>query len=195
MNGSPLTATVRVVQVLEALGVPYVLVGSVASSLLGIPRATADADMVADLPTAAVPLLVEALHEEFYIDAAAVYEAVRNAGCFNVVHFASGYKVDVYLPGDEPFEHTRLARRLPAQTGVEPGEVLYVATPEDLILSKLAWYRLGRHLSQRQWTDVLGLLQVHRGHLDLAYLHRWAEVLEILDLLQKALDLSGRLET
>lgn len=188
MNGSPLTATLRVVQALEALAVPYVLVGSVASSLLGIPRATADADLVADLaPGQQAAAFVAALEDEFYVDAPAVQEAVRSAGAFNVVHLATGYKVDVYLPGDEPFERTRLARRLPARAGEEPGEVLFVATPEDLVLSKLAWYRLGRHLSQRQWTDVLGLLEVHQDRLDLEYLRRWADVLEVLDLLDEAL--------
>lgn len=186
MTGSPLEATARLARVFEELSVRYALVGSVASSLQGVPRATADADLIADLPEDRVGVLVRLLEEEFYIDEAAVREALARTSMFNVVHLGTGYKVDVYLTGGEPFQQSRLARRKPVRILGEEGAEVYVATPEDVILGKLAWFRLGKETSTRQFIDVLGVLRLQGDRMDLEYLQRWADVLEVGDLLERA---------
>jgi hypothetical protein len=130
-----------------------------------------------------IDALVEACKSEFYISDIAAREAVARNSMFNLVHLATGYKVDIHLAGDEPYEQTTLARaRL---FPLSEGGSLLVATPEDLILSKLRWYRLGGEVSERQWNDVQGVLRLNTN-LDHDYLTRWAEQLEILDLLNRA---------
>jgi hypothetical protein len=62
-----------------------------------------------------------------------------------------------------------------------------VKSPEDTLLRKLAWYRLGGEVSERQWNDVLGVLRAQGARLDLAHLHAWGETLGVADLLARAL--------
>ena len=61
------------------------------------------------------------------------------------------------------------------------------ASPEDTILAKLEWYRLGNEVSERQWRDVLGVLKTRAGTLELSYLQKWADELKVSDLLERAL--------
>jgi hypothetical protein len=70
-------------------------------------------------------------------------------------------------------------------------EGIYIYSPEDIVLQKLSWYKLTRGGSQKQWRDVLGVLKVQFGRLDIAYLNQWARVLELTDLLEEALLQSG----
>mgnify|MGYP006313502083 CR=1 FL=1 len=138
-------ALAPVVAVFERLGVAYAVVGSVASSAHGVARATLDVDLVADLRIEHVDPFVVGISDTCYVDRDAAREAVRLRGLFNAVHLATMLKVD------NPVE-----------------------TPEDTILHKLEWYRAGGEVSERQWGDVLGILRVQLGALDLGYLQRWA---------------------
>ena len=67
----------------------------------------------------------------------------------------------------------------------------YVQSAEDLVLSKLQWFRLGSGVSDRQWNDILAILRVQQFVVDFDYLDRWARELDITDLLDKALDEAG----
>lgn len=96
-------------------------------------------------------------------------------------------KVDVFIPRPRPFLQSQLIRAQ-KQTFTFATEVsARFASPEDTILSKLEWYRLGGEVSDRQWRDVLGVLKTRAGELDLAYLRQWARELEVSDLLERAL--------
>ena len=175
-----------VVETLERLGISYLVTGSFASAIHGVVRTTLDADILADVHREHVPRLVQAFEDGFYMSAEAVREAVHRQSSFNIIHLRTMFKVDIFLP-KRPFDHAQLSRRVKATISSEPRREIYVATPEDVILSKLDWYRQGGEISERQWRDVQGILRVQRERLDVAYMRRWATTLGIVDLLEKAL--------
>src|SRR6185436_6245327 len=143
-----LEVTLRVTRVLEALGAPYVVGGSLASSFHGIPRLTRDADLVADLTPFPVPSFVSALREEFYLDEAVIRDAVARQSTFNLVHLETMFKVDVFVARDDLATRKEMERR---QRHVLPGEPTadtVFASPEDVVIQKLHWYRLGDQISE-----------------------------------------------
>ncbi len=176
MTDLPITIGLEVIRHFDELSIDYMVVGSVASSLQGIARSTLDMDMLARLSREQALALVERLEDDFYVSSAAVEEAVRRKSMFNVVQFSSGFKIDVYVLGGKPFELEEFARRQQVESD---GGTLWVATPEDLILSKLDWYRLGGEVSERQWRDVVGLVQLHAARLDGGYLDLWLDRLDL----------------
>lgn len=178
-----LAITALVITALERRGVPYALVGSLASSLHGLPRSTNDADIVVDLPGSAVEWLVAELTDDFYIDGESVHRAIARSSHFNVIHLATMFKIDVFVVGGEPTARAQLDRASRITAG---DTVLVVASAEDTIARKLRWYRDGGEVSERQWSDVLGMIQLQRGRLDSELLDRLAEELEVIDLLEQA---------
>lgn len=189
-----LAATIPIVDALEQLGVAYHLGGSVASSLHGLPRLTIDVDLVADLRPEHVRPLVRLLESQYYIDEDAVRDAITRHSSFNAIHFESILKVDVFIPKARLFDQEELQRvYLKAFEG--NSRLFYVASPEGTILNKLEWYRMGGEVSDRQWNDILGILKVRGTTLDMAYLQKWATVLKVTDLLERALVDAGLLES
>jgi hypothetical protein len=187
-----LAALTPVVDAFERLGIAYHIGGSVASSAYGIARATLDVDLVADVQAAHVQPLVALLQEAYYIDREMVQEAVRHRSSFNVIHLDTMIKVDVFILKLQPYaqESFRRARR-DTLVEDEPAHEFYLATPEDVILNKLDWFRLGGGVSDRQWNDVLGVLKVQALSLDLSYLRRWAAELGLTELLDRAFNEAG----
>ncbi len=189
-----------VVAELERLGVAYFIGGSLASSTYGVARATLDADLVAELGATQVGALVAALQATYYLDEPAIREAVRRRASFNLIHLATMIKVDVFITKGRPFDIEALQRRrqeslddtVEAAPGAADAPRRYaIASPEDVILAKLEWYRLGGETSERQWGDILGVLKVQGDALDVAYLRQWADTLTVADLLQRALVEAG----
>ena len=189
MLEEPFLVIGKVAQALDHLGVPYVVGGSVASSVYGVPRATLDVDLVADLAANHVDPLVALLSGEFYIDADMIYEAIARRACFNVIHLATMFKADIFVPARDAWSRSEMARGRVETVG-EGAEAVSIrfASPEDTLLHKLVWYQLGHHLSERQWRDVLGVLDVQGGFLDQSYLDTWAASLGVADLLRRARD-------
>ena len=186
MLSEPLAVTLQVVRALEAIGVRYLIGGSLASAVHGVARSTIDADLVADLrPEHAAPL-VRALGDGFYADVEAIREAILQRRSFNVIHLQTMFKVDVFVQKNRPFDRSQFERRTQMALSDEPKCTAYVASPEDTILAKLEWYRMGKGVSDRQWRDVLGVVKEQGQRLDLAYLRQWAAELEVADLLEKA---------
>lgn len=187
MQNEPLEVTLKVTGILEKLGVPYLIGGSLASTLYGMIRTTQDADIVAEMRFEHLRPFVSALRDEFYVDDEMVAEAIQRHSSFNLVHRETMFRVDVFIPHPRPFLQAQLARAQ-KQTFTFATEVsAWFASPEDTILSKLEWYRLSGEVSERQWRDVLGVLKTQAGTLDLDYLRKWAAELNVGGLLERAL--------
>ena len=183
----PVSVAVAVAGCFDRLRIAYVIGGSFASSLHGHPRSTNDIDIVADLNEHTSRVFVASLGPEYYADASAAAEAVACGGSFNLVHIQTAVKIDVFVAGADPLDRERLRRRQAFRLRLPTGEaVLNVDTPEDVILRKLEWYRRGGESSDRQWRDVLAVLDVQRT-LDESYLRSWSERLGVGDLLRRAL--------
>ncbi len=181
-------AMTPITEAFARLGIPYSVVGSVASSAHGVARATLDVDLVADLRAEHVEPLVASLSSEYYVDRDAALEAVARRGLFNVVHLRTMLKVDIYALSARSFDRESFRRRGQVRLEDRPDARLYsLDTPEDTILHKLEWFRAGGEVSERQWGDVIGVLAVQVGALDLEYLRHWALELGVADLLDRAL--------
>jgi hypothetical protein len=181
----------EVTRVLEELDVPYVVGGSLASSLHGIPRSTQDADLVAALRTDHIQPFIGRVDGSFYLSPERVEAAVRRRTSFNLIHLKTMIKVDLFVFSETPLARQEMARRQILAIQGEPEAHLQVASPEDTILQKLLWYRKGGGVSERQWNDILGVIKVQGRALDLDYLKEWAERSGIEDLLAQAFTESG----
>ena len=187
MQGEITRVLLRVTQTLERLGVPYAVGGSLASSLHGVMRSTLDVDIVADIKPEHVPALVSAFSTEFYADEAMIRDTIKHRSSFNLIHYETAFKVDIFIRKLRPYDQVQLNRRRKSVIATNPEASVYVVSPEDIILSKLEWYRMGGEVSDRQWRDILGVLKVRAGELDLNYLRKWAGELNVRDLLERAL--------
>ena len=176
-------------QSLDRQGIRYFIAGSLASSIHGIQRSTRDIDIVATIRERHTTQLAQDLQHEFYVDAEAAAEALRHGRSFNLIHFASSYKFDIFPVADDPYHLGQLQRSEPREIALGEGlTVQYpVATAEDTILSKLIWYRLGGEQSDQQWNDLRGIRAVQGSNLDITYLRQWASHLRVQDLLERLL--------
>jgi hypothetical protein len=189
MKSDSVELAVRVIAVLEDLGISYQVGGSFASSIHGIPRLTQDLDLVIDLAPDQVPLFASRFQEDFYLDIEAIQSAIARRRSFNLIHLSSGFKIDLFPRGTTAFDRSELARCGLQRLVDEPPRDVVVTSPEDTILRKLEWYRLGGEVSDRQWNDILGVIQTQGPRLDLAYLRQWAREIGVDDLLARALGL------
>ena len=168
---------------LEAAGIPFMVSGSLASSFHGQPRATNDVDLVVDPTPESLTSFLRSLPPEWYVSQPAALYALRRRSMFNVVDPESGWKADLVIRKDREFSSTELSRRMPAEV---LGEPVPVATPEDVILTKLEWSRDSE--SDRQYRDAVGVALLRWDELDRAYLATWAKQLEVEALLGRLLD-------
>ena len=183
------TALEDLLPVIDRLGIPFLVGGSIASGTHGLPRQTNDIDILADLPPGRVAEFCAALAPAFYIDIEAVEPAIRTGRPFNAIHLRGAYKFDIFPAGEDRFAQSELTRcryTTTTITGLENIE-FPVASPEDTILAKLAWFRKGGEVSDRQWHDILGVIGVQGDRLDWKYLQDWAAELGVADLLATAL--------
>lgn len=189
MDTSEIVRAARpVVEALTALGVAYRVGGSVASSALGVPRSTLDVDIVCTIDEQHVTDFVARLAPAYYVDADMIRDAIRRRSSFNVVHLATMMKVDVFIHRRDAFGRASFERVVRKSLDAAPGSPIFdLTTPEDIILRKLEWYELGRRVSERQWSDAVGVIAVQRESLDRTYLAHWAGELGLAELLERAL--------
>ncbi len=187
MLSEPLQVVAILARIFDHLKIRYVVGGSLASSLHGIPRATQDVDLITELMTEHADLLINALKTDFYVDSAVVREAIARRGSFNVVHWNTMFKADVFIASDDAWSREEMGRARREQFETPEGPIaIQFASAEDTLLHKLVWYRLGNEVSERQWRDILGVLRIQGNQLDQGYLDIWAKWLNVSDFLLRA---------
>ena len=166
----------RVIRALEEAGIPYMITGSVVSSLQGEPRSTHDIDIVVAFQESDIKKLLAAFSPpDFYLDENQMLNAVRRQRLFNLIDTSGGDKVDFWMLTGDPFDQSRFARKCGEQV---MGMAMQVSRPEDTILAKLRWAKLSGG-SEKQFRDALRVYEVQFGQLDLAYLESWVKTLGI----------------
>jgi hypothetical protein len=163
-----------VAALLERAGVPYMVAGSFASTFYASPRTTADVDIVIDTDAAGLDRLLAGLDPaRFYVDADTARDAYRRRSMFNVIDMESGWKIDFVIRKARPFSIEEVSRR---RAGELLGVPLFIASPEDVIISKLEWAKDSG--SERQLRDVAEVL-AGQANLDSAYIERWVDELDL----------------
>lgn len=158
----------------EKHGIRYFVTGAVAAIAYGEPRLTNDIDIVADLREDEIPQLKGCYPEgEFYFDEESARRAVSFRSQFNIIHPESGLKIDIMISRGDEFDRSRF-RRVRRLRPVEDTEVDF-ASPEDVILKKMAFYRDGG--SEKHLRDIAGILKISSGDIDSSYIEDWAKTL------------------
>ena len=179
-------AMIPVIEALQRLGLCYYLSGSIACSIYGLPRGAQDIDVVADMQTKHVSPLVKHLREAYVVNEQACYHAIAQQSTFSLLHLSSLVKVDVILKHDTSFD-SLVSQRVQQLSLIEGYQHLWIASPEDVVLMRLKWYRDGEAPADDQWNDILGVLKVQAPTLNLNYLRHVAQTLNVSGLLEQAL--------
>lgn len=176
-------------QLLESVNIPYYVSGGVASSIYGESRSTRDLDLVIEIQSEQIDLLVTTLQAaRFYCPEGAV-EGIKQGRerMLNVTHTETITNADLYVMDNSPFAASQMSRR--KFLDMEDTPSFWVISPEDLVLQKLLWGK-GKQ-SEKQWRDVLGILKAQSDSLEYSYLIDWAEYLAIAENLSEAFTESG----
>jgi hypothetical protein len=171
---------------LDEFDIPFMITGSFASNAHGVPRVTQDADIVVETDIQTLLRLIENLGEDFYADPDALREAFATTRMLNIIHKDTGFKIDIILRKLRPFSIEEFKRRCKINF---LGRGRWFATPEDTILAKLEWSKVGQ--SERQFDDAVHVARVQGDGLDRSYLEKWAKELNVDDLLQRLLSEVG----
>jgi len=175
----------KVFQILEDIGIEYMITGSIASSLQGEPRSTHDIDIVVSIQKSAVTALFAAFPTpDFYLNRQSIIDAIDTQGMFNLIDSKEGDKVDFWMLTAEPFDRSRFSRKYIEEI---MGIRVWVSSPEDTILAKLRWAKLSGG-SEKQFLDALRVYEVQSGKLDTSYLENWVGNLEIEPLWKRLQD-------
>lgn len=181
-----------VIEFFNRNNISYFVGGSVASSHHGAARSTLDVDLSAQFPESLIPELATQLGKLYYLDTETIRRAIHHKSCFNLVHLETSFKVDVFVVGNEPFLLSSLQRAVRVQFGSDPSFETRIASVEDILLIKLAWYRLGEEMSERQWRDVTSVAKLNAANLDHEYLRLWAARQNLDNLLDRLLSETQR---
>jgi len=168
----------RFVAVLDRLEIRYLVAGSMATTIYGEPRFTNDIDVVVDLrPEQVDAFCLSFPATDFYCYREAVVDAIRQRSQFNIIHFESGIKIDVFIPDESEFSRTQLGRGVQARLG--SGFEVRFSAPEDVILKKLEYFKAGG--SEKHIRDIAGVLKVQAERIDREYITDWATRLGLGD--------------
>jgi hypothetical protein len=177
----------RIVFALDASQIPYMLTGSFAGSYHGVTRSTQDIDLVIAPTADQLRILAGSLPSDgYYVDGDAAQEALAQQSLFNILDLSSGWKVDLIIRKTRPFSKEEFRRR---QLAVIRDLSIFVASAEDVILSKLEWSKLGK--SRRQMEDVSAILRITWETLDRGYLAKWIDDLGIEEQWREAVLAAG----
>ena len=173
---------------LDDLEIGYAIGGSIASSVYGKVRFTQDADITVSPFGDKAGQLYDVLKGAFYVSKDAMNEAISDRGSFNVIHLQSAFKIDLFIQKDNDFHKQMFVRRQKVKLDESIDHLFDIVSAEDVVLLKLQWYQSADCMSDRQWSDVLGVLTVQAGSLDMEYLRNCSDELGVKALLEKALN-------
>lgn len=168
-----MNATDLVLQFIDALhvaGVRYMLVGSYSSNFYGRPRSTKDADFVGEIDEGQWRIVSTALGEDFHVDRQMSFETVTMTTRYIVHHTSTPFKIELFQLSSDDHDQERFRRR--SEVDFE-GRSVWIPTPEDVIITKLRWARVGNR--SKDATDVTGVLAARGGSLDLTYIRYWTD--------------------
>jgi len=175
----------EVLSKLDGLNIPYMVVGSFASSRYTVTRYTEDIDLLVRLERSTVERFCQTFIRDFYLDRELVNQAVLRGTSFNIIHVETTIKLDFFVSRSR-YNEEGLSRRVKQQLDPESGFAIYLQSPEDTVLSKLVWFRQGGEISEKQWGDITGVLKSQAAMLDSTYMQKWAAELGVSDLLARA---------
>lgn len=179
-----------VLGLLEDCGIDYMITGSFASNVHGVPRTTYDADVVIKTNLFSIMQFIKLLGTEFYVSKEAAKEAVANYRIFNIIHYETGLKVDLIICKQRSFSQEEFNRR---QKVIFLGKPFWFTSAEDTILSKLEWSKEGE--SERQFKDAVNVAKIQQEKLDYSYLKKWAKELKVSELLERLFKIMNRMNT
>ena len=144
-----------------------------------------DVDLVCELQDSDVADFIKLVGNDFYISEVAVRDAIRRQSCFNLIHYPTSFKVDVFVSKGRPFDQETLARATVQTLGTETTVSVPIASAEDIIVVKLEWFRLTAETSERQWNDVSRLVALLGNSIDLERLQQAGHSVGVADLVER----------
>jgi len=169
-----------VIELLNRLGIPYMLVGALAINYYSVPRLTHDGDLVVQIYPQHITNLCKPLENRYYADEVQVKEALNYLSQFNFIHFDTGFKIGFWILKKDEFSQLQFSRRIPGKIF---GQDVFIVSPEDLILNKLSWFRNSD--LQKHFLDAVGVYRMQGEVLDRDYLNKYAKELNLIDILHK----------
>ena len=149
----------------DQLNIQYMLTGSLAMSYYSQPRMTRDIDLVVNISQTSIKKMETLFIADYYISIDSVINAIDNEFMFNLIHTESSIKVDCIVRKKEEYRLTEFERRQKIRlTDFD----IYIVSKEDLIISKLIWFKDSN--SELQKKDIKNLLV---SGYDKDYLQRW----------------------
>jgi hypothetical protein len=185
MSGTAIV--LRVVEVLEEVGIAYMLVGSFSSNIHGVPRLTEDADFVVEIEDETkVADVARLLGGEYRFDPQLMFETVTGNLRYVVAHPGSGFTVELFLLSKDPHHVERWKRKVARPLS---SRVVYFQSAEDVIIQKLRWY--GKMKRSKDRDDVVDVIDTQREALDMAYIRQWTDSHGTTELLEGILGALG----
>ncbi len=170
----------QAVENLTKLNISYMVTGSFAVNFYGIPRTSHDIDFVVQIRSQDADMFARGFPADFYADPEFMRQAIEQHFMFNVIDPSSGLKIDFWMLKNEPYDAERFRRRC-VQTVF--GRAIWMPSPEDVILSKLLWYKESQ--IDKDFNDARGVWEVQKESLDQTYLQIWATRLSIITWFEK----------
>ena len=172
----------EIVKKLTEKNIPYMLTGSLVSSLQGIPRSTHDIDIIISIKNIDTDKLIEAFPKKnYYLDKKAIEEAISRKSLFNVLSLDEGDKIDFWILTSSEYDKSRFLRKQKIKFN---NFEIFVSTPEDTILEKLYWSKLSGG-SKKHFNDAVNVFEIQYGSLDMDYIGFWAQKLNIESLFEE----------
>ncbi|CAN5549943.1 hypothetical protein BH11ARM1_BH11ARM1_06020 [soil metagenome] len=177
----------QVHEAFESDNIPFVVGGTFANAVAQNPLDSRILEVSAYLASHRVESVTAALEKTFLLNREEIRDCVVSSDTFRffeLIDVDSLFKVNVHLSHNEPYD-AEVFRRASIQE-ILPNIRSNCMSAEDIVIQKLRWFELGNRVSDRQWNDIVQVLEVQKGLLDETYLDKWATHFEVKELLDEA---------